>query len=130
MKSYRACRIVSGETKYSLGQFKEDLNQNIGWDEDDEENRRALFDLYMNVIYLCSIDLSFRDVAKVLTTEIYPDLPKDFVREIAQDIRADCKEDIEILRAIWMRKYCDFLALGASRERAVDMVNRWIREEL
>lgn len=129
MKSDKACRIVSGEMKYSIGQFKEALSRDIDREENDEENRRALFDLYMNVIYLCSIDLSFRDVAKVLTTEIYPELPKDFVREIARDIRADCKEHIEILRAIWMRKYCDFLALGASRERAADMVNRWIREE-
>ena len=31
MRSDKASRIVSGETKYSLGQFKEDLSRNIDW---------------------------------------------------------------------------------------------------
>jgi hypothetical protein len=55
---------------------------------------------------------------------------RTFTRDIVRDIRTDCKEEIEVLRAIWMRKYCDFLALGASEEGAVDLVNRWIREEM
>lgn len=129
MKS-KACRIVSGETKYSLRQFKEDLSQDIDWGVEDEAIRSAHFNLYMNVIYLSSIDISFKDIVKVLTTEIYPGLPKDATRDIVRDIRAGCKEEIEVLRAIWMRKICDFIALGASEEKAVDLVNRWIREEM
>lgn len=115
--------------KYSLRQFKKDLSRDIDCEEYDEEKREDLFNLYMDVIYLSSIGLSFRDIVKVLTAEVYPGLPKDFTREIARDIRGDCKEEIEILRAIWMRKYCDFIALGASEGRALDLVNRWIREE-
>jgi hypothetical protein len=126
----KASRIVSGEMKYSLKQFKEDLSRDIECEEDDEAIRKAHFNLYLNVIYLSSIDLSLRDIVKVLTTEIYPGLPKDPTREIVRDIRAGCKDEIEILRAIGMRKICDFIALGASEEGAVDLVNRWIREEL
>jgi hypothetical protein len=92
--------------------------------------RAAHFNLYMNVIYLSSIDLGFKEIVKVLTTVVYPDLPKDATRDIVRDIRADCKEEIEVLRAIWMRKICDFIAVGASEEGAVDLVNRWIREEM
>lgn len=130
MKSDKACRIVSGETKYSLRQFKEDLSRDIDCEEDDEVTRAAYFNLYMNVIYLSSIDIGSRDIVKVLTTVIYPGLPKDATRDIVRDIRAGCKEEIEVLRAIWMRKICDFIALGASEERAVDLVNRWIQEEM
>jgi dGTP triphosphohydrolase len=129
MKSDKACKIVSGEMKYSLRQFKEDLHRDIDCEEDDEVTREAFFDLYMNVIYLSCIDFSFRDIVKVLTTEAYPDLPRDLARNIVRDIRAGCKEEIKVMRAIWMRKYCDFIALGASEEKALDLLNRWIREE-
>jgi len=129
VKSDKACRIVSGEMKYSIRRFKKDLNRDIDCEEDDEVTREAFFNLYMDVIYLFSIGLSLKDVVKVLTTEIYSGLPKDLTREIVRDIRAGCKEEIEILRAIWMRKYCDFIALGASEGRALDLVNRWIQEE-
>jgi hypothetical protein len=120
---------VSGETKYSLRQFKEALSRDIDCEEDDEATRETHFYLILDVIYLFSIGLSLKDVVKVLTAEIYSGLPKDLTREIVRDIRAGCKEEIEILRAIWMRKYCDFIALGASEGRALDLVNRWIREE-
>lgn len=130
MKSDKACRIVSGEMKYSLRQFKEDLSRDIDCEEDDEVTRAAYFNLYMNVIYLTSIDIGFRDIVKVLTTVIYPDLPKDLARSIVRDIRGGCKEEIEVLRAIWMRKYCDFIALGASEEGALKLTNRFLAEEI
>ena len=116
--------------KYSLRQFKEDLSRDIDCEEDDEVTRAAYFNLYMNVIYLSSIDIGFRDIVKVLTTVIYPDLPKDLARSIVRDIRAGCKEEIEVLRAIWMRKYCDFIALGASEEGALKLTNRFLAEEI
>lgn len=130
MKFDKACRIVSGETKYSLRQFKEDLGRDIDWGVENEAIRAAYFNLYMNVIYLSSIDISFKDIMKVFTTEIYPGLLKDATRDVVRDIRADRREEIEVLRAIWMRKICDFIALGASEDMAVDLVNRWIREEM
>ena len=130
MKSDKACRIVSGEMKYSLRQFKEDLSRDIDCEEDDEVTRAAYFNLYMNVIYLSSIDIGFRDIVKVLTTVIYPDLPKDLARSIVRDIRGGCKEEIEVLSAIWMRKYCDFIALGASEEGALKLTNRFLAEEI
>ena len=130
MKSDKACRIVSGEMKYSLRQFKEDLSRDIDCEEDDEVTRAAYFNLYMNVIYLSSIDIGFRDIVKVITTVIYPDLPKDLARSIVRDIRGGCKEEIEVLRAIWMRKYCDFIALGASEEGALKLTNRFLAEEI
>jgi len=115
--------------KYSIRRFKKDLGRDIDCEEDDEVTREAFFNLYMDVIYLFSIGLSLKDVVKVLTTEFYPGLPKDLTREIVRDIRAGCKEEIKVMRAIWMRKYCDFIALGASEEKALDLLNRWIREE-
>jgi len=129
VKFDKACRIVSGEMKYSIRRFKKDLSRDIDCEEDDEVTREAFFNLYMDVIYLFSIGLSLKDVVKVLTTEFYPGLPKDLTREIVRDIRAGCKEEIKVMRAIWMRKYCDFIALGASEEKALDLLNRWIREE-
>ena len=130
MKSDKATKILDGELRYTIQQFKEDLRRDIDCEEDDDETREAHFNFQLNVIYLSSIDLSFRKIVKLLTTDIYPGLPKDITRDLVQKVRANSKEEIEVLRAIWMRKVCDFLALGASEERALKLTNRFLAEEL
>ena len=95
-----------------------------------EELRETNFKFHLDVIYLSSIGYNARQTVKLLTTVIYPDASKDDTRDFVRDIRANWKEEIEVLKAIWMSKYCDFLALSASEDRALKLTNRFLAEEL
>ena len=130
MKFDKATKILDGELRYTIRQFKEDLRRDIDCEEDDDETREAHFNFQLNVIYLSSIGLTFRKIVKLFTTDIYPDMPKDLARDLVQKVRANSKEEIEVLTAIWMSKYCDFLALGASEDRALKLTNRFLAEEV
>ena len=108
VKFDKATKILDGEIRYTIRQFKEDLRRELDCEMEKEELRETNFKFHLDVIYLSSIGYNARQTVKLLTTVIYPDASKDDTRDFVRDI----------------------LALSASEDRALKLTNRFLAEEL
>lgn len=130
----RANRILDGEERCSLKQWREDLRKELDSESEDEKAPETYFMICAGILYLgvCLIDYP---KVKDAFLKIYPGFNKDkegkkLAGKLIRDIRRDYRGFEEILIAIMLRKYLDFIKLGLSEESASDVTNRWLREEI
>ena len=73
----------------------------------------TIFRFHLDVIYLSAIGYNARKIVELLTTMIYPDAPKKLARDLVRDIRANWKEEIEVLKKSGWKE------MGSVQRRAV-----------
>jgi hypothetical protein len=133
-KKGRSSRIIGGEERYTLKQWREDLRKEIDCEWEDESTREAHFAVCASILYLgvCLID---HPKVKGAFLQINPVFNKDkearkLAATLIRDIRKDYRDFEELLIAIVMRKIVDFVKLGLREDAAINATNRWLREEM
>ena len=132
-KSRRASRIVGGEERCTLKQWREDLRKELDCENQNEKIQESYFKICAGILYIGVCLIDYPKVKEVFL-QINPGFNKDkearkLAATLIRDIRKDYREFEEVLTAIFMRKYIDFIKRGLSEEAALDATNRWLREE-
>ena len=133
-KCERANRILDGEERYSLKQWREDLRQELNCEDEDEQVRERHFMVCAGILYIGTCLIDYPEV-KSAFLRVYPGFNKDkegrkLAGELIRDIRREYRDFEEILVALLMRKYIDFIKRGLSDRTAVALAGRWLQEEV
>jgi hypothetical protein len=133
-KCEQANRILDGVEHYSLKQWREDLRKELDCEGEDEKTREAHFMVCAGILYIgvCLIDYP---KVKDAFLNIYPEFNKDkegkkLASNLIRDTRREYKDFEELLIAIIMRKYIEFIKRGLSKGTALGATDRWLREEI
>jgi hypothetical protein len=133
-KCERANRILEGEERYSLKQWREDLRQELNCEGEDERVQEAHFMVCAAILYIGTCLIDYPEVKRAFLN-IFPGFNKDkegkkLAGELIKDIRKDYRYFEEILVALLMRKHLDFIERGLSEEAAANLAGKWLQEEV
>ena len=133
-KCERANRILEGEERYNLKQWREDLRQELKCEDEDERVQEAHFMVCAGILYIGTCLIDYPEVKRAFLN-IFPGFNKDkegkkLAGELIKDIRKEYRDFEEILVALLMRKNLDFIERGLSEEAAVNLAGKWLQEEV
>jgi hypothetical protein len=74
--------------------------------------------------------LDSKTIIYLLDKQVHPNLPEERIRFHISRVKSDYNEFVDIMGAIIVAKYSEFIKMGASEKQASDCTDDWLMSEL